>query len=159
MGKLTRDGNGDFARNPETAKRDAEAAALRSRSMTYQQIANHFGVTRQAAWAMVQRAMRDTLTAPAEDARQFELDRLDDLEQTVYSELEMKHYVVSHGKIIYIGDPIEPLHDTGAVLSCVDRLLRISERRSRLLGLDAPQKIEAAGEFVYQLVGVDPEAL
>lgn len=157
MTELTRDGRGEFTRSPETAERDAEAASLRSQSWTYNKIALHFGVTRQSAWAMVKRALNDTLAKPADDLREFEAARLDDLEETVYLELEKNHCVVSHGKIIYQGS--DPLHDTASVLSCVDRLLRISERRSRLLGLDSPTKIETAGEFVYRLVGVDPDVL
>ncbi len=155
MANLTRDGRGEFTRSPEVAERDAEAARLRSQSWTYQRIALHFGVTRQAAHLMVKRAMADTLTQPAEEAREFELTRLDDAEQLIVDALERKHFIVSHGKIVYKGET--PLDDDGFVLSAVDRLVRISESRRKLLGLDAPQKIEASGGFTYELVGVNPD--
>ena len=40
-------------RTPEQIAKDQEAASMRSKAMTYQSIGDHFGVTRQAAFAMV----------------------------------------------------------------------------------------------------------
>lgn len=152
-------GNGDFTRSPETVARDAEAARMRSRSMTYQQIGDALGVSRQAAHQMVQRAMAETLAEPAAAVRQFELDKLDAAERLVLAALDRKHYVVSHGKVIRFGEDADALEDDGFVLSAVAHLIRISESRRKLLGLDAPQKVEQTGEFTYQLVGVDPDVL
>lgn len=157
MTEQTRDGRGEFTRNPETAKRDAEAASMRSRSMTYQQIADALGINKASAYAAVQRAMAEILTEPAEAARQFELDKLDALERGLLATLERKHYIVSHGKIVYKGEAA--LEDDGFVVTASLALLRFSESRRKLLGLDSPTKIETAGEFVYRLVGVDPDVL
>jgi hypothetical protein len=55
--------------------------------------------------------------------------------------LERNHVTVSHGRIIR-GENEEPLLDDGPVLTAIDRLLKIQERRAKLLGLDAPARHE-----------------
>jgi hypothetical protein len=49
--------------------------------------------------------------------------------------------------------------DDGPVLSAIDRLVRISESRRKLLGLDQPAKMNVSGGLTYEVVGIDPEAL
>ncbi len=39
-------------------------------------------------------------------------------------------------------NPNEPLRDRAPVLAAIDRLLKIEERRAKLLGLDAPVRAE-----------------
>ncbi|MGH3382674.1 MAG: helix-turn-helix domain-containing protein [Actinoallomurus sp.] len=135
MTSQTRAGNGRYDRDPETAKRDAEAAKLRSRGWTYQRIADHLGVTKATAHEAVKRALHDTLAEPAADVRELELARLDAMYDAVIKVLETKHVTVNNGRVIYVGDT--PLEDDGPVLAAVDRLIKIQERRARLLGLDA----------------------
>ena len=43
----------------------------------------------------------------------------------------------------------------GRVLLAIDRLLRIGERRAKLLGLDAPVQTQAGVAVRYEVVGVD----
>ena len=69
---------------------------------------------------MVKRALREAVREPAEGLRTLELERLD----TLYAKVVI---------IIETGS-------TNEVLNGIDRALRIMERRSKLLGLDAPMK-------------------
>jgi hypothetical protein len=140
-------------RNPETAVRDQEAARLRSTGMTYQQIADKLEVSKPAAYKMVMRAIADVDKEPAEAAIAFELENLDRAERLVLALLERKHFVVSTGKLIYMGD--KPMEDDGYVLPAVDRLVKISESRRKLLGLDSVQKIDVSGGFVTQVIGLE----
>ncbi len=155
----TRDGQGRFDRDLETAERDAEAARLRKRSWTYQQIADHLGINRSSAYQAVQRVLKETVQEPAEDLRTLELERLDDMAQAVLKVLEKHHVTVSNGRIVFLGD--EPLIDDAPVLAAVDRLLKIQERRAKLLGLDIPvkQEIDVSGGVEYRIVGVSAEDL
>lgn len=175
----TRNGRGRFDRDPNTARRDAEAARLRGRGWTYQRIADELGVSKQTAYDAVQRALRDTLEEPAADVRQLELARLDDMYAAVMGVLEREHITVSQGRVVRRrlvdeqgmpiitgsdadGKPIyaeEDIVDDGPVLAAVDRLLKIQERRAKLLGLDAPTKAEVGGKLSYEIVGVNLEAL
>lgn len=156
-----RDGDGKWVRSIETAERDAEAARLRARGMSYRQIGAELGMHHSSVADAVQRALRDTVAEPAEDVRRLELDRLDHMYQQVLAVLERKHITVSNGKVIQVPDPetgeIAPLEDDAPVLQAVDRLLRISESRRKLLGLDIPvkQQVEVDGGVRYEIVGVD----
>lgn len=141
MTGVTRDGNGRFERNAETAARDAEAARLRSRGLTYRQIAEQLGMAGPGkAHEAVKRVLAETVADAAEDLRKVELERLDQMYRAALKVLEADHYAVSHGKVVYLEDGSEPLADNGPVLQAIDRLLKIQERRAKLLGLDAPSK-------------------
>jgi hypothetical protein len=51
------------------------------------------------------------------------------------------HVLVDRGQIVR-GDNGQPMSDDRFVLETVDRILKIKERRARILGLDAPTRSE-----------------
>ncbi|MEU0516633.1 hypothetical protein [Streptosporangium sp. NPDC006007] len=136
----TRGGNGRYTRSRSTAARDAAACRLRARGLTYEQIATDLGMaSKSSAYDAVQRALTATVKEPAEEVRQIELIRLDELHRSALAVLEATHYVVDKGAVVlWNGDP---LIDDGPILAAVDRLLKVQERRARLLGLDSPQRV------------------
>ena len=77
-----------------------------------------------------------------------ELERLKDLERAARRVLTAHHVVVNSGKVVTDkdteGKPYK-LTDDGPVIQAITALLRIAERRAKLLGLDAPTKIEQSG--------------
>ncbi|MEV0915435.1 hypothetical protein AB0I93_14340 [Streptomyces sp. NPDC049967] len=134
------DGKGRFARTLSTAEREAEAARLRSRGWTYQRIADELGWSNKGdAHHAVQKVLRDTVQEAGDDLRALELTRLDALYVAATEVLEREHITVSNGRIVSRDDGT-PILDDAPVLQAIDRLLKIQERRSRLLGLDAPVK-------------------
>jgi len=153
----TRGGNGKFIRDIDTVKRDAYAAQLRSRGWTYQQIGDELGTDKGTAFEAVKRAMAEVIAEPAADALQFELERLDLAHREAMAVLEREHVLVSNGKVVTVDDV--PLRDDGPVLAAIDRLVRISESRRKLLGLDQPTKTQVSGGLTYEVVGVDPSQL
>jgi len=137
-----RGGNGQFTRTLQTAQQDAECARLRSAGLTYQAIAENVGLShRSLARQAVERALLAVVAEPAEELRRLELMKLDQLSVAAWEILEDNHVRVSAGRVMFLDD--EPLPDTRPTLNAIDRLLKISERRSRLLGLDAPVQISA----------------
>ena len=149
--------HGRFTRAKETAERDAIACEMRTRGMTYQQIADTLHVTKSSAHKMVERTLAAIVQEPAEAVRQLELDRLDAMYTAAMEVLERQHFTVSQGKVVDLGG--QPLEDDGPVLQAIDRLLKIQERRARLLGLDSATKTEISGGVKYELVGIDPDTL
>jgi hypothetical protein len=141
--------NGKFLRTTDTARRDGEAAELRSRGCTYQQIADQFGYSnRTNARRAVERALAATVREPADEVRTLHLAQLDELTREALAVLHRPHVMVSHGRIVQ-GTDGQPLLDDGPVLQAIDRLIRIQERRAKLLGLDAP--IEVQGFTIDQI--------
>jgi hypothetical protein len=153
-----RGGDGKFTRDPATAESDARAAELRAEGKTYRQIAAAMGWSHpQSAHDAVARAMAEIVAEPAAAAVQFELDRLDLAYRKTLAVLEGHHVTVSNGRVVVLDG--EPLQDDGPVLAAVDRLVRISESRRKLLGLDSPTKMAVSGGLTYEVIGIDTEAL
>lgn len=114
--------------------RQLQALELRKAGLTYARIAEVCGyASKMGAHKAVQAAIRSTLREVAEDVRSLEIDRLDALLTGVY--------------------PQAIKGNQGAI----DRVLRIMERRAKLLGLDAPvqQEIEGRINFVVDLSADD----
>lgn len=163
---MVRAGNGRFDRDPDTAARDAQACELRAQGLTYAAIGAELGLSKSQAFEGVQRALRDTLQEPADDVRRLELIRLDELAQHARQVLLGTHYVVSQGRVVRLTRGGIPLEDDAPKLAAIDRLLRIQERRARLLGLDSPQRVSIDAqllgddirELIAALTGDDPEA-
>ena len=130
-----------FIRTPEQIAKDNKAAELRSRSVTYQQIGDFLGMTRQAAHQAVQRAIRDIPKDGAEETLRLELEKLDFLERKLFIIMEKEHLRVSNsGKVVTVDG--ELILDDGPVMQAIQGLLKVSERRAKLLGINAPEKHE-----------------
>ena len=102
--------------------RSAEAVALRKSGHTYREIATEMGISVSRAHAAVMRAIDQCLDEIAETAptvREVELIRLDAIIKTLWARVEMGEN------------------------EAIDRVLKVMERRSRYLGLDAARKVDA----------------
>jgi hypothetical protein len=109
---------------PIIQARRLEALDLRKAGFSYAAIGNRLQVSGEQARLDVMAALKqlsehqDTETA---EYRSLELERLDRMLVSVWSDALKGH------------------------LGAIDRVLKISERRSRLMGLDAPVKQEHSG--------------
>lgn len=139
--KPTQGADGKFIRTLDAAERDAEACRLKTRSLSYRQIAEQLGYAdHTCARRAVERVLAETVAEPAAELRQLELMKLDAMEQAVLVVLERQHVTVNGGEVIRYDDNV--LIDDGPVLQAVDRLLKIQDRRAKLVGLDAPKRLE-----------------
>jgi hypothetical protein len=112
-------------RNPKTARRRirnrehlAQAMELRKAGASFQQIGDKLKLTRQRAFQLVSEGLQELnaiCTDKAEELRRLDLERLDSLLLSLY-----------------------PQRSNPRV---ADSILRTMERRAKLLGLDAPQKV------------------
>lgn len=143
--KPGRSGRGRFVRTIDTAERDAEACRLRNLGHSHDEIATALGFAdRAGAYKAIERALRLTVQEPAAQQRAIQLARLDLLFREAWAVMKAEHVAVNNGRVIMDpNDPTKALVDHGPVLSAIDRLLKIEERRAKLLGLDAPLKVEA----------------
>jgi len=107
-------------RTIEGYEKDQKALELRKEGHSYESISEQLGYsTRSASYKAVMRRLRDMDRPAVSMLRELEVQRLDAMLYAVWND-------VLQG-------------DAGAVSAA----LKISERRSRLLGLDAPHSIEA----------------
>lgn len=132
------------SRSAATRIKDIRALELRRRGLNYSQVAAEMGYRSQSsAYEAVQRALADSAREPADEVRRIEAERLDELTRHLNRVLVTRHYTVTQsGKIVTHPETGLPLLDDGPVIQAVAGLVRIAERRAKLLGLDAPTKHE-----------------
>jgi hypothetical protein len=115
-----------------TAREDElQAFELRKAGATYLQIGKQLGISKQKAYDGVKRVLLETIKITTEEAvavRALEIDRLD---------------------AMFLG--LWPRARSGNE-QAVAVALKIMERRSRLLGLDAPEKSEITGNDGAKLI-------
>ncbi len=107
------------------AERHAQALELRKAGASLAVIAQSLGYKDPSgAHKAIKRALAKIVREPAEELIVLELQRLDSISVEVYRQAKQGH------------------------LGAIDRLLRIMERRSKLLGLDlAKERLEHSGEL------------
>lgn len=105
--------------SPELVDKEVKVLELRRAGFTWQRIAEQTGYAdHTGAYAAYKRAIKRTQQQPADELREQELDRIDRLQLAIWRNA--------------MGG------DTKAILTIV----RLMERRAKLLGLDMPIKIE-----------------
>jgi len=105
--------------SPELVDKEVKVLELRRAGLTWQRIAEETGYAdHTGAYAAYKRAIKRTMQQPADELREAELDRIDRLQLALWPKA-MK------------GDA-----------QSINTIIRLMERRARLLGLDTPIKIE-----------------
>jgi len=123
------------ARDPGGAEREARALEQRRRGLTYEAIGASLGVSRQRAHALVQKAIARVELPLVADVRRLEVDRLDAMLDRAWQMYLDDHPFVAQGAIL------DGVFDARTNMAAGQLLLRISERRAKLLGADAPIQV------------------
>jgi hypothetical protein len=93
--------------------------------------------------------------------RRNELDKLDAIEQVLLGDLQGIRPVVVRGRVVVDPGTGQQLIERYVRLPVVDRLLRVAERRAKVLGIDAPRRREVAvvtSDMVEELISkIDAE--
>ena len=148
----TRDGNGRFIRDLDTATKDTLAAEMRTHGYPLREIAAKLGYANESGAAKaISRALRAVPAEAVEDLRALEVARMDALEERLWQILNTKYPLITPGvdlvqKGAYVEDPKPPL-------TVIDRLVRVSQQRARLLGLYAAPKPEEPEPVMPELTG------
>lgn len=132
-----------------------EILALRRQKMSFPSIAQHFGMTQGYIYKLYKQALKAIIHESVDETRKLELEALNDLEAKLLKILGAFHPLVAGGGVVRDvledetgkpvldedGNPITiKLQDQGPILATADRILKVMERRAKLLGLDAPTK-------------------
>jgi len=125
-----------------SAEAHAQALQLRIAGKTYETIRKIMGwKNKSVAYNVCMREMRRIKEEPSVELRAMEEARMDELWRKGMEVLTGAHVVLYKGKVVLDPKTKERLMNNGPVLEAISKLISISERRSRLRGLDMPIKI------------------
>ncbi len=130
-------------------KTDREAARMVAVGHSLEDIAARFqlGDDLRRAEAAVRRGMHVASRTTVDEARLMELDSLVEMERVLWAELRDRKVLVQQGRVI-IGPDGDPVEDSRFTLEVMDRILKIKERRSKYLGLDAVTRISVEADQI-----------
>lgn len=128
------------------AERRVQALELRKAGLGYHQIGEHLKVSHTQAWKDVQAALKELSKVEqgkAAEYRQLELERLDSLLAPLL--------IRARGR--QVKDPVSGavIQDTPPDYEAFDRVLRLLERRSKLLGIE-PQPTQAEEDRTVRII-------
>lgn len=135
-------------------KRDREAARLKAIGHSLEEIAEQLNLTdsitgefdpRRAAKA-VQRGLTAVYRFSIDEMKLQELQSLDEMEKHLWDQLRREHVLVQQGRVIMIEGQV--VQDERFVLEALDRILKIKERRSKYLGLDAQVRVSVEADQI-----------
>jgi hypothetical protein len=107
------------APTPERIDKEREIIELRTEGYVWREIAQQVGMSTAGVYKAYNRAMTRVIAPSIEEHRELELDRLDILQRTYW----------------------QPA--VNGNLRAADYVLRVIDKRAKLLGLDAPLKVQA----------------
>lgn len=116
-------------RNPKIERhaRRTEAVSMALAGFTYEQIGDRLNLSPRGAHQLVTRTLEESRNYAVDDLRRVENARLDRAQAAIWTEV------------------------IGGDLKAISTFLRISERRAKLNGLDAPSKIAMAVEIKQEM--------
>jgi hypothetical protein len=138
------------------AAQQEQAYELRLRGRTLRQIGQDMSLSHETVRQLLREEIANRLDPLKDQYLQYELDRLDHMQQAVLAVLDnpgrIVHVMEWQGEYETTEDdqrfkkldsvPVLIVDDK-KILGAVDRLVRISESRRKLCGLDAPVKVQA----------------
>lgn len=147
--KMARGGATTNARTVEGRRKQERALQLRAAGHTLSQIANIMKAegygninSPQHARVLIQRGLAHMIQEPAEDVVKMEMVRLDELTRKGFEVLNGVHALIHQGAIVKDEDG-EIIKDVGPTLAAIDKLVKVMERRAKMLGIDKPTKVDA----------------
>jgi hypothetical protein len=144
-------------RQTQAAQRRTQVLQARLTGATFEDIGRQLGISTTRAYQLYTDALQRTVKEPADRLRTLELQRLDQLQAAAVAVLRSRHVVIQGGRPV-VDRQGRPYPDHGPVLGAITALLRISESRRKLLGLDAPAKVDAQLRAeVYSIAAIDEE--
>ncbi|MBL8448579.1 MAG: helix-turn-helix domain-containing protein [Dechloromonas sp.] len=147
------------AKSIREAERRAEMLSLRLEGKTLEQIGAHMNVGADTVHRVISRALTSVTKEPAEELLTLELGRCDVLLSEAMQTVKAFHPLVSAGRVVSApmltnqGEPIRNpetgdvltrvLEDKAPKLAAIHTAVKVMERRAKLLGLDAPSRMQA----------------
>lgn len=147
----------DAAKRLTITERRTKAIEMRRVGIPWEKITEECGYSSPSvAAADIYKVLADRTREMGEAVlglRSIEAEKLDAMERVILNIMRKPHILAQQGRVVIDPNTGQPAEDPGPVFQCIDRLLRIAERRAKLLGIDAPVKAQVE----VKAVGIDAE--
>jgi hypothetical protein len=144
----------------------AEIMRMRQEGHSFAYMAQTFGYSETYMRKLFDQGLKKIIAPEADKVRVQEAERLDYLHDKAMRLFEKEYLMVSSGKVVSYTREVEGedgeldvekvlLKDVAPKLQAMDRILKIMERRAKLLGLDMPTKIaptDPSGEKAFEII-------
>ena len=133
-------------------KRDREAVRLKAMGFGPEDIAEKLDLTDrrtghpdpQRAIAAIKRGTALLHQVAVDEKRLEQLQHYEMMKQHIWASMDTEHVLVQQGKVVF-NDGV-PVEDKRFILECFDRLNRIEESISKLLGTNAAQRFSVEAD-------------
>lgn len=144
--------------------RDREIVRLKLAGYSITEIASHFGLSPDTVSGIYWSAISAVPIQSVTNYRMESLERLDRMRRQLNEIAAGKYVTVSQGQVVRAVNPAtgvnEPVPDIAPNIAALEKLLAVETRQAKLLGLDAPARVEMdVQSILYEIVGVPTEAL
>lgn len=158
------------SKDPLVAERRERVLSMWAAGYSFADIAAALNVTEAVVRQDKHRAMKsyvDYQRQPVEELRARELASLDKAQRVADAVMDRDHVAHSNGRVVKLEDEVTgeltTVIDDGPKLAAIDRVVKISESRRKLLGEDAPSKVEqtmgGTVEYVIRVDGAEMDQL
>lgn len=140
-GELVLHGSSPRFNTVEVADQQRTCYDLRLRHHTLRQISALTGLSVGTVYNRINDEIDRVVSPYREQYRVLERERLEEISRRLLDMMSRPHYVISKdGDVLTVDD--ERVEDVAVTLACIDRFMKVQDRRARLEGLDAPVKVD-----------------
>lgn len=140
-----------IAKQAEVSARRTEVVRLKSRGLPYSEIARRLDISEEVARQDVSRARKlraAELRDSVDELIAGEVEELEALQQITWAIVTAQHRKVHASGNVAMDENGKPVMDLAVNLQAANTLLRIQERKSKLLGYDAAMKLDIQAQVV-----------
>lgn len=140
-----------IAKQAEVAARRTEAVRLRARGVPYPDIAKRLGCSEEVARQDVSRAHKlraQELRDGVDELIAEQVEEIDSLRAMAWRIAASNHRKVGASGAASRDEQGNPIYDLTVNLQAIDKIIKLEERKSKLLGLDAALKVDMKTQVV-----------
>ena len=152
----------DVERVSRHSWRDVDIYEKRMRGATLAQLAEEYGLHSSRISQICVEVRRNLPDRAKEELVKISFDQLESLRDEVLNLARMPGAPVTagqHGDVLIDPETEEVVRDYGGRLRALQEAHRLILSKNKMLGLDAPDRVETSGSVRYEVVGVDTSAL
>jgi hypothetical protein len=139
--------------------RDGDIWQAYIRGTTQPALAKRHGISQQRISQIIAEARAAVTVEQKEDQIARSLDLIGELRRQMMALVDAVPIpAYSNGRPVLDANG-HGVDDHSGRLAAVDRVIKLEERAAKLLGLDAPAKVQSEGTVRYSIDGVNPEDL